>query len=189
MTPSEDYDLLVKRTQSTRTRELAARTRGLNAAQVRQLLATEDPGVSWSGLLRLKAESVAPGKYKLCFCDAAVAGSCAKPSDFVYDVGTVHATGLSCLLANPVMTRGSCVPQLHGGLRCYAGEAPALELPADLTGVVAPILAKNSDMTASLITFCQFAPLDEVREFDFCEQYREVTPAPTPKPTKKNKKR
>jgi hypothetical protein len=187
LVPSADYDLIVK-TVHGRARQLVERARSLTPAQVRQLIAAEDPGVSWSGLLRFKSASVAPGKYKLCFCDKAVAGSCGSAENYVYDVGTVHATGLSCLLENPIMTRGSCVPQLHGGLRCYTGEAPAVELPTDLSGIVSPVLAENSEVTKSLIVFCQFAPLEEVREFGFCHLYRDIpqpTPAPTPKPTKK----
>merc|ERR1712080_347865 len=66
------------------------------------------------------------GKFKLCFCDSSLLGAneiCDSPEDFSIEVGTVHSTGLQCLLSNDKMTKGVCKPQQHGGLRCYADAA------------------------------------------------------------------
>merc|ERR1719191_2286129 len=108
------------------------RGRSLSSAQVRQLIAGEDPGVSWDKLLRFDAvQFTAGGEFKLCFCDPFLlaTGICSKPSDFKIEIGKVHATGLECLLTNPKMQRGTCVAQKYGGLRCYDGPAPSTPIP------------------------------------------------------------
>jgi hypothetical protein len=71
------------------------------------------------------------GTFKLCFCDSARLGgaACAKPADFAIEVGTVHSSGVSCLVAQPELQKAVCVPHLMGpygegsGLRCYKGAA------------------------------------------------------------------
>jgi len=71
------------------------------------------------------------GTFKLCFCDStAQKGGCLKPSDFLIEVGTVHSSGVSCLVAKPELQKATCVPHMAGtsggpnGLRCYSGDAP-----------------------------------------------------------------
>ena len=114
------------------TRRTMARGRSLSAAQVRELIAGEDPGISWDKLLRFdQVQFTAGGEFKLCFCDPSLLahGICSQPSDYKIEVGKVHATGLECLLTNPKMQRGTCLPQMYGGLRCYDGPAPIVEIP------------------------------------------------------------
>merc|ERR1712118_426584 len=67
------------------------------------------------------------GTFKLCFCDSARLGgaACGKTADFAIEVGTVHSSGVSCLVAQPELQKATCVPHLAGpggegsGLRCY----------------------------------------------------------------------
>merc|ERR1712216_917706 len=61
------------------------------------------------------------GTFKLCFCDASLTkdGVCMTEKDYKIEVGTIHASGVSCLIADPKLQRVSCTPQAHGGLRCY----------------------------------------------------------------------
>jgi hypothetical protein len=179
--PSPDYDLLVKGVDSN-TRRLQEMGRQLTGEQVRQLLAAKDPGISWESILRFREiEFTAGGKFKLCFCDSALLGAhaiCDDPKDFQIEIGEIHATGLQCLLSNPKMARGVCAPQLYGGLRCYDDTLPDVTVPTEYLGVPDPKGWKKSELTQSFITFCQYAPLEEVQEFAFCSQYRVFEPLP-----------
>jgi hypothetical protein len=82
---------------------------------------------SWSKMLRFKSfKFTTGGTFKVCFCDSALLpgasesyASCAKPADFPVEVGTVHSSGVSCLLERPALQRVTCVDQMYGGLRCY----------------------------------------------------------------------
>merc|ERR1712010_69786 len=81
-----------------------------------------------------KLDSVATGaQYKVCFCDRETlpAGRfCKKASDFKIEIGTLHFSGVSCLIKDEKFQRGTCVAQYHGGLRCYPGAAPKLTIPS-----------------------------------------------------------
>jgi hypothetical protein len=69
------------------------------------------------------------GTFKLCFCDSYrwPAGlPCNKIEDFGVEVGTIHSSGVSCLVAQPELQKASCVPHMPTwptgeatGLRCY----------------------------------------------------------------------
>jgi hypothetical protein len=71
------------------------------------------------------------GTFKLCFCDSARLPDlsfCSKPADFAIEVGTVHSSGVSCLVAQPELQKAECVPHAESygeptGLRCYEKEA------------------------------------------------------------------
>merc|ERR1712118_69977 len=72
------------------------------------------------------------GTFKLCFCDSSLLadGVCMTEKDYKIEVGTIHASGVSCLIADPKLQRVSCPPQAHGGLRCYEHmDAPTPEAP------------------------------------------------------------
>lgn len=78
-------------------------------------------GTSTASVLRftgLRFNSI--GRYKVCFCDSALNGAaCTERSHFPIEVGTIHVSGVSCLLTEVKLRRGECVSQFHGGLRCY----------------------------------------------------------------------
>jgi hypothetical protein len=177
--PDDDYKLRVKFV-SDNTRRLQASMRNLRAADVRKLLAAHDPGISWDELLRFKdLQFTSGGEFKLCFCDSETLADnkiCSSAEDFNIEVGRVHATGVQCLLNNPKMSRGSCLKQLHGGLRCYDEEALEIYIPDEYMNVPSAQPAERGELATALITFCQFAPEREANEFSFCEQYRMYAP-------------
>ena len=87
-----------------------------------------------------------------------MAGSCGSVADYAVEVGTVHASGVSCLLGKPELQRASCTPQFHGGLRCYRSiEAPAPPPPV----LLAEALERPSggkELLEALSTQCLFQP-------------------------------
>lgn len=85
-----------------------------------------DTGYSYPNLLRFAPITFPTGgEYTLCFCDAtASASSCSNIDDYDVRVGTVHVSGISCLLSDRNLARSTCVPQFEGGaasLRCMDG--------------------------------------------------------------------
>jgi hypothetical protein len=162
--------------EAGKTRRAMARGRSLLPAQVRRLVAGEDPGISWDALLRFDGISFpAGGEYKLCFCDPSLlaSGICSVAEDYRIEVGRVHATGLECLLTNPRMQRGTCVQQMYGGLRCYDGAAPETPVPPEFFAVPDTKRAKLSTTAQLLLEFCQFAPEQDAAQFPFCAQHRQ----------------
>lgn len=110
-----DYKVLVKRSD-------------VNQEHVRRLqtsiLEVQDNGYSWDQMLRFRGITFkSGGTFKLCFCDSSLlAGSsaCRSEADYSVEVGTIHASGVSCLIAKPELQRVSCVDQYWGtSLRCY----------------------------------------------------------------------
>jgi len=99
------------------------------------LLETMDLGYSWDKMLRFTGIKLSTGgTFKVCFCDSTLstnkADPCNSESDFDIEVGTVHSSGVSCLLNKPRLQRVSCTNQFHGGLRCYNYmNAPEREMP------------------------------------------------------------
>jgi hypothetical protein len=179
--PTADYDLLVKAPTDDNTRRLLARGRSLTTAQVRELLAAKDPGISWEKVLRYRDVKItSAGKYKLCFCDSDLLDGalCRTPADYSIEIGTVHATGLQCLLSNPKMTRGTCVSQYFGGLRCYDEAVPDITVPTQYLGIPDPSGQEWDSLTTMMMGFCQYAPAEEAAVFPFCAQYRAENPAP-----------
>jgi hypothetical protein len=192
LVPDSDYDLFVK-LEDDNTRRLQERGKTFTKKLVRQLLAAEDPGISWDSMYRFKDLTFSSGgEFKLCFCDSSILPGtnnfCDKAEDYTIEVGKIHATGLQCLLNDPKMTKGTCVQQFYGGLRCYDGAAPAVTVPTDYLGVPNPLGQARSSLVTSLITYCQFAPEEDALEFPFCSQYRVYETVPTPAPTKKGKR-
>lgn len=105
------YNLFVKPESSRRLEHInwAASTRGDFTLQ---------PGVSTPNVLRFyPVKFTSAGTYKVCFCDSK-RGSCSKLEDFGYEVGTVHVSGISCLLDVPKLRRKQCYEQYYGGLSC-----------------------------------------------------------------------
>jgi len=85
------------------------------------------PGLSSRGVLHFPSiEFKSGGTFKLCFCDhTRLDQPCAKPEDFAIEVGTVHASGVSCLVAQPRLQRVDCAAQrADSGLRCYGSGQP-----------------------------------------------------------------
>jgi hypothetical protein len=189
LVPDDEYDLFVKMTDDN-TRRLQERGKTFTKKLVRQLLAAEDPGISWDSMYRFKDITFSSGgEFKLCFCDSSILPQddgyniCDEPKDYTIEVGRIHATGLQCLLNDPKMTKGTCVKQFYGGLRCYDGAAPDTTVPEEYLGVPNPKSQKWGELVTSMITYCQYAPEEDAKEFDFCAQYRVYVDPPTPAPT------
>jgi hypothetical protein len=106
----------------------------------RPAMAPADTGYSYPQLLRFAPITFPQGgEYTLCFCDAKASAkrrgrACEEVGDYAVRVGTVHVSGVSCLLADRNLARATCVPNYAGGqssLRCYDGPAPQFEIPKE----------------------------------------------------------
>jgi len=158
------YALIIKRLDPNE--DISASSRRLTEERVERraaatLLPALDLGFSWPAMLRFApVRFKSGGTFKLCFCDSTLlpAGKqCATPADFLIEAGTVHASGLSCLIGKPELQRAACVPQYHGGLRCYqAGTAPTPAFPK--LQVPAPGGAAADEYEAALSTYCLYQP-------------------------------
>jgi len=75
------------------------------------------------------------GNFKLCYCNAAETAThrCLSAADFNVEVGKVHASGVSCLLADERMLSTTCVNQAYGGNRCYEAQSPPTITPPSAT--------------------------------------------------------
>jgi len=135
----------------------------------RRLLATEDYGFSWDQLLRYRNVAFSSGgTFKLCFCDSEVLPKgkmCSTKEDYAIFVGTVHASGVSCLIADSKLQRAACASQYYGGYRCYRDmPAPQLTLPTMKETYYAP----TGDETMTLTTFCALLPAEEAHTDPRC---------------------
>merc|ERR1711964_62677 len=95
------------------------------------------------------------GTFKLCFCDSVLNGApCRTEADYSVEVGTIHASGVSCLVSKPNLQRVACTDQMWGGLRCYSHLAtppkPTPPLLSDMT--IATILAEEQQQQGDQAT-------------------------------------
>lgn len=85
------------------------------------------------------------------------------------DIGTVHVSGVSCLIQNPKFQRGMCVGQYHGGLRCYPGMAPMLTVPTVAAGAQQPgAMVGAEEEAGALSAYCLYGPEEETRDDPLC---------------------
>jgi len=115
------------------------------------------------------------GEFKVCLCDSALSAalapgqrrSCATPGDFSIEVGTVHVSGVYCLLNNERLRRGECVGQAHGGLRCYpAGTVPVVRSPF--------AAGDNDDELEALVRYCRYGLPEAAARIPFCQRREEL---------------
>lgn len=165
-----NYVLLIKGA------ELNDEQAGTTADKYPRQLGTEkrelgtDYGFSWGSLMRFKpVQFKSGGTFKLCFCDASLTkdGACMVEKDYKIEVGTIHASGVSCLIKDPKLQRVSCTPQAHGGLRCYEHmDAPTPEAPQ--IGV-AELPSDEAMPPLDISTLCMFMPEEEARLDPRCQ--------------------
>jgi len=107
--------------------------------------AVVDTGYSSSSVLRFAPVAVNGGKYKVCLCDSLLEGSlvsgagvaCSSQANYNIEIGTLHVSGLSCLLRDSKLRKGECVSMYSGGLRCYrTGEVVTI---APMASTVPPL--------------------------------------------------
>jgi hypothetical protein len=170
LTELKEYNFFYKQRADT-----GRRATSVEAAPERKLLAAKDMGKSWDEILRYKLDSVATGaQYKVCFCDRDTlpAGRfCKKASDFKIEIGTLHFSGVSCLIKEEKFQRGTCVAQFHGGLRCYPG-------PDKVPTITVPVVTKEAPpqkdvdeevaLDAALSAYCLYGPEEETRDDPMC---------------------
>merc|ERR1719199_209521 len=168
-----DYDFFYKQLPNTR------RTKSLEPeAPTRSLLPAIDKGESWDEILRFTNITFeSGGKFKACFCDSDTlettkdgkALPCKKATDYKIEIGTIHVSGVSCLVEEPKFQRGTCVGQFYGGLRCYPGAAPKLEVPKyPDAGVTQKNAPPAPVFDPALSSFCLYGPEEETRDDPLC---------------------
>merc|ERR1719386_342548 len=91
----------------------------------------------------------------------------ATEKDYKIEVGTIHASGVSCLIKNPKLQRVSCEDQFHGGWRCYEHmEAPRPPPPViGITPLPVPEYVTDLDIN----TLCRFMPEEEAKADPRCQ--------------------
>jgi hypothetical protein len=138
MDPS--YKVLVKREFMDNNFEypttVTEATGGATGEEEGAILSVVDYGYSFAKMLRFKdIQFKSGGTFKLCFCDSSlISGPCKTEADYSVQVGTIHSSGVQCLISKPELQRASCVPTYFGGgssLRCYKSpmEAPMPKPP------------------------------------------------------------
>jgi len=130
-------------------------------------------GLSCEGILRFRhVHFRSGGTFKACFCDTEllIAPTCTSTDDYKIDLGTIHVSGVSCLLTEPKFQRGTCVHQYWGGLRCHA-VAPATPSCAPQPGRVVPALVTPpAPQVSTLSTWCMYGPAEQTRAHAPCLQ-------------------
>lgn len=165
LTKFATYDFYYKQTSTGRRMD--------TPAPARSLLPQKDSGASWDEILRFNNITFSTGgQFKACFCDPDTLGDayCKSEKDYKIEIGTIHVSGVSCLIENPKFQRGTCVEQFHGGLRCYSGTAPTLTIPA-AAQVQATIqhAAVDDEPNDVISAFCLYGPEEETRENPLCD--------------------
>jgi hypothetical protein len=131
-----------------------------------------DLGFSWGSLLRFgPIRFTSGGTFKLCFCDSALplphGKECRSVADYSVEVGTVHASGVSCLIAKPELQRAACVEQHLGGLRCYRDrEAAEPPLPVFFPTVFGT--PGGDEILKAFSTYCLYQP-EEAAKHTGCD--------------------
>jgi len=168
LTAFPTYNFFYKQLPNTRRAAAVA-----PEAPARGLLPAIDKGKSWDEILRFKDITFETGgKFKACFCDyetLAAGKYCKTASDYKIEIGTVHVSGVSCLVEESKFQRGTCVEQFYNGLRCYPGAAPSITVPAVAAKTIpqAPAPAPKA-FDAALSSFCLYGPEEETRDDPLC---------------------
>jgi hypothetical protein len=167
LTPSMSYSLIYKQLPSFARRATAVE------APRRGLLPAVDEGLSWDQILRFANITFETGgKFKACFCDYETLEEgkyCKYASDYKIEIGTIHVSGISCLIEDPKFQRGTCVDQFHGGMRCYPGKAPKITVPEDDDDEEKKKAPKKKKPTKPLLSaFCLYGPEEETRDDPLC---------------------
>merc|ERR1711904_482172 len=170
LTPFPTYDLFYK--QKRRALEAAPEVNKTLEASARSLLPAIDTGKSWDEILRFDDISFKTGgKFKACFCDPdtlAAGKYCKKAEDYKIEIGTIHVSGVSCLVEDKKFQRGTCVEQFHKGLRCYPDKAPKITVPGVKEMIWPQADAKVTPFSPAVSSFCLYGPEEETRDDPLC---------------------
>jgi len=140
---------------------------------------------SWRQMLRFQGMIfTSGGTFKLCFCDSdhlsTLAGpsarACQHASDYDVEVGTIHVSGIGCLLKDARFQRVTCAAQLYGGMRCYAPPvaAPVYLAPPRLQDSLSTSLVLESDVAepVDLTVWCGYGPSEATSVDARCQLVR-----------------
>jgi len=147
-----------------------------SARQLQEVVA----GYSCEQILRFQyVKFRSGGTFKACFCDSNLLANpstdvCHKVSDYKIDVGTIHVSGVSCLVSDSRFQRGQCVQQYatasesDQGLRCYTGTPPSAvcQAAAAQTTVVYEFTAE--EVAPVLTSWCLYGPEEQTRTNAVC---------------------
>jgi hypothetical protein len=137
-----------------------------------QTVDEHDLGFSHGQLLRFFPVTFSSGgTFKLCFCDSELLAdgkTCMQKQDFSVEVGTVHASGISCLLQEASLQRADCAEQALGGTRCYQHyPLPSIDVYSHYDGVYGPPPA--DPVAEELETYCLMLPQEVRASNTVCE--------------------
>jgi len=175
----ETYNLLVKQLVTP----VLTGTGGVRARATFETSPTaQDMGYSYERLLRFyPVQFKDSGSFKVCFCDSTVTSSCATSGDFLFEIGTIQVSGVSCLLTNPTLRKGQCIQQYHGGLRCFDQGRVVVrhDPPVPAQGAR---LAPGGGRSVARAMFCQYGPRQETMLDPLCRAMEAPTPGPAQAP-------
>jgi len=116
------------------------------------------------------------GRFKLCLCDSTLTanGHCMRTSDYQIQAGTIHVSGVSCLLENAKFRKFTCCKQhwppqaASSNLRCYRSMAcPTITPQVFFDSFALP--ARRLSPSAALVTWCTTGPKDITAEHPVCQ--------------------
>jgi len=128
---------------STTTKELWSSGRQLQSTEIRE--------VSTTTVLRFAPVRLANvGTYKVCFCDyqsfaATGQTACTSLADYTLEIGTIHASGVSCLLTQENLRKHTCRTMAYGGLQCGTSLPDQAAAPAGFTPGPRPIAREETE--------------------------------------------
>jgi len=127
MKADASYKVLIKLGSTANLEQNTMYTIPLTGQSGTSILPVNDTGYSWEKMLRFPLmEFTSGGTFKLCFCDSSIS-VCKSEKDYSVEIGTIHSSGVSCLIAKEELQRVSCLSTYHGSsLRCYQ---PPMEAP------------------------------------------------------------
>jgi len=139
----------------------------------RRLEGVDPESTSWDEILRFKGAAFSTGgQFKACFCDRDTledGAFCTTKEDYKVEIGSIHVSGVACLIEDTRFQRGTCVEQYHGGLRCYPDKAPKITVPSVKKPKPPQDDAKvDPPFDPSLSSFCLYAPEEETRDDPLC---------------------
>jgi len=174
-----NYNLVVKQEDVVDAGEDAGEISVLpDGARPNVLRSELDYAFSWSQLLRYRGVTFTTGgTFKLCFCDSehlkdmsTHGGACQSSQHYAVEIGTIHVSGVSCLLRDARFQRVDCRSQYYGGLRCYQrGAAPALTPPVLGDSMRVGSTLVRQTFTSSLTSWCAYGPEEQTRNDPRCE--------------------
>jgi len=99
------------------------------------------------------------------------AGACRSPEHYSIEVGTIHVSGISCLLSDARFRRVQCRQQYYGGLRCYSPpvQPPILTPPPATTTFLLGALVEQNSNIAQLSTWCLNGPEEQTQNDARCQ--------------------